>query len=170
MDLTQLTTPKTKDYDPPCLANFIVVVSAATAVATTVQKFIVVGQPVTLVPYDCTETYRRSYCRLRSLPMIVQKFIVVVIPGTYVTTTVQIFIVVVIAGYAMYLRLDRYLLLQSCRERMLLRLYRNLSSQSPRLPVITTTVQIFIVVVTSRVRQYTYDCTNIYRRSHRGYR
>ena len=35
--------PFTTHYDPPCLAYFIVVVSAATAVATTVQKFIVVG-------------------------------------------------------------------------------------------------------------------------------
>ena len=43
MEQTYLTTAKTKDYDPACLAYFIVVVSAATAVATTAQKFIVVG-------------------------------------------------------------------------------------------------------------------------------
>ena len=52
------TCDYTADYDPPRI--LVVVVSAATAVATTVQKFIVVVYPVTIVYYDCTETYRRS--------------------------------------------------------------------------------------------------------------
>ena len=46
---TYRTTLHTKDYDPPCLASFIIVVSAATAVATTVQKFIVVVSAATAV-------------------------------------------------------------------------------------------------------------------------
>ena len=42
MEQTYLTASKTKDYDPPCLANFIVVVIAGYAmVTTTLQKFIV---------------------------------------------------------------------------------------------------------------------------------
>ena len=39
---------------------FIVVVSAATAVATTVQKLIVVCMPATHVPYDSTNIYREG--------------------------------------------------------------------------------------------------------------
>ena len=68
---------QTEDYDPPCRANFIVVVSAATAVATTLQIFIVV---VTACYAVVTTT--------------LQKFIVVVSAATAVATTVQKFIVV----------------------------------------------------------------------------
>ena len=42
------------------IQKLIVVVSAATAVATIVQKFIVVVTAVTGDNYDCTEIYRRS--------------------------------------------------------------------------------------------------------------
>ena len=63
------------DYDPLRSPRLIVVVSAATAVATTVQKFIIVLMQVTHDIYDCTEIYRRSHSLLW-YTMTVQEFIV----------------------------------------------------------------------------------------------
>ena len=56
---------QTEDYDPPCLANLIVVVTAVTGDNYDCTDIYRRSQRGYRCNYDCTEIYRRSVCRLR---------------------------------------------------------------------------------------------------------